>query len=98
MAYKAQSESKARSVVPKKTRTPRPQKTSSASGWRGPWCWYRLNKSNGAPFSFVVVKVEVDGKAIDLGSDSKEFETREAMIKAIKAQLGTDGKVMFSKS
>jgi hypothetical protein len=97
MAYKARSESKARSVATKKTRTPRPQKTSSASGWCGPCCWYRVNKSNGAPFSFVVVKAEVDGKAVDLGSDSKEFETREAMTKAIKAQLGTDGKVMFRK-
>jgi len=88
MTNKVPSESKVDRSAPKKANVARPQQKSNAAAERVPCCWFRLNKSNGTPFTFVVVKAEAGGKAVDFGDETIEFKTHEEMQKAVKATLG----------
>jgi len=98
MTDKASFKSKVAKAAPKKANVARPQQKPNAAVGRVPSCQYRLNKSNGTPFTFVVVKVEADGKTVDFGKDDCEFKTREDMQKAVKAKLGITTPVRWSKT
>ena len=95
MTDKAPSASKVGRAAPKKVSTARPQQKSKPAVRRVPCCCYRLNKLNGAPFTFVVVKV--DGKPVDFGDEPIEFKTREEMRKAVKAKLDISTPVRWTK-
>lgn len=98
MTDKASSESKVKVAAPKKAIPARPQQNAKPAARRVPECLYRLNKSNGVPFTYVVVKAEVDGKTIDFDQKDSEFKTREEMRKAVKAKLGITTPVRWMKT
>lgn len=98
MTDKVPLKSKVGKAAPKKASVARPQQKPNAAVGRVPSCHYRLNKSNGVPFTFVVVKVEADGQVVDFGNDNIEFKTREEMRKAVKAKLGITTPVTWSKT
>ena len=98
MTDKASSESKVKVAAPKKAIPARPQQNAKPAARRVPECLYRLNKSNGTPFTFVVVGAKVDGKTIDFDKEDSEFKTREEMRKAVKAKLGITTPVRWMKT